>query len=420
MSPSINLYKQLSKNKLFKKTINFNLNRIKLVLNKLGNPEKKLNNVINILGSSGKYSLLTSLKYFIEENNQTTSAYISPSLKDIKERFWIGKRNLSHNEIKKSIKIIEKQNISLTVFEVLTVIFILNAAKKKNDYNLIEAGALFAKDSTNVFSSPLIQAVVNINKQHLNFLKKKTLDEVIYQKVGFLNQNTRIYIGKQIPPTLKKIKLYLSKNQSKKIFSNSWKLIKINKTYFYKDKKVKICLNNKNIKSRALFENLCMAIKIALDLKIRKKIIIRAIPKIFFEGRVQYLKKGKLIKNLNKNEKIIIDGSHAEVDASNLANYLKTIKKSKYGIWGMIKNKEPDLFIKKFKGVFKKIITIPIQDQQNSLSSKLLLKIAKKNNFNAYQAKSIEQAIKKVMSKEKKIIVIFGSLYLIGHALNKN
>ena len=131
MSPSINLYKQLSKNKLFKKTINFNLNRIKLVLKKLGNPEKKLNNVINILGSSGKYSLLTSLKYFIEENNQTTSAYISPSLKDIKERFWIGKRNLSHNEIKKSIKIIEKQNISLTIFEVLTVIFILNAAKKK-------------------------------------------------------------------------------------------------------------------------------------------------------------------------------------------------------------------------------------------------------------------------------------------------
>ena len=243
---------------------------------------------------------------------------------------------------------------------------------------------------------------------------------MIYQKVGFLNQNTRIYIGKQIPPTLKKIKLYLSKNQSKKIFSNSWKLIKINKTYFYKDKKVKICLNNKNIKSRALFENLCMAIKIALDLKIRKKIIIKAIPKIFFEGRVQYLKKGKLIKNLNKNEKIIIDGSHAEVDASNLANYLKTIKKSKYGIWGMIKNKEPDLFIKKFKGVFKKIITIPIQDQQNSLSSKLLLKIAKKNNFNAYQAKSIEQAIKKVMSKEEKIIVIFGSLYLIGHVLNKN
>ena len=56
---SINLYNQLASHKLFKKTINFNLTRIKLVLKKLGNPQNKLSNVINIIGSDGKYSLLT-------------------------------------------------------------------------------------------------------------------------------------------------------------------------------------------------------------------------------------------------------------------------------------------------------------------------------------------------------------------------
>ena len=173
MSQSINLYKQLAEDKLFNKSINFDLKRIKLVLKKFNNPEKKLKNVINIIGSDGKYSLLTSLKFFIEANKQKTSAYISPSLKDIRERFWIGNRFLSYFEIKRTIKKIKKQKLNLTIFEVLTVIFILNAAKKNNDYNLVEAGALFAKDSTNVFDFPLIQAIVNINKQHLNFLKKK-------------------------------------------------------------------------------------------------------------------------------------------------------------------------------------------------------------------------------------------------------
>jgi dihydrofolate synthase/folylpolyglutamate synthase len=173
MLQSIKVYNQLAKNKLFNKSINFDLKRIKLVLQKLGNPEKRLKNIINIIGSDGKYSLLTSLKYFIEANNQKTSAYISPSLKELKERFWMGSDFLSYKDIKQSIKKIENQKIKLTIFEVLTVIFILNAAKKNNDYNLIEAGALFAKDSTNVFDFPLIQAVVNINKQHLNFLKKK-------------------------------------------------------------------------------------------------------------------------------------------------------------------------------------------------------------------------------------------------------
>ena len=64
MSQSINLYNQLAKNKLFSKSINFDLKRIKLVLKKLNHPEKKLKNVINIIGSDGKYSLLTSLRSF--------------------------------------------------------------------------------------------------------------------------------------------------------------------------------------------------------------------------------------------------------------------------------------------------------------------------------------------------------------------
>ena len=66
MSKSISLYKQLANHKLFNKTINFDLKRIRLVLKKLGHPERKFNNVINFIGSSGKYTTLYSIKSFIE------------------------------------------------------------------------------------------------------------------------------------------------------------------------------------------------------------------------------------------------------------------------------------------------------------------------------------------------------------------
>ena len=420
MSQSINLYNQLAKNKLFSKSINFDLKRIKLVLKKLNHPEKKLKNVINIIGSDGKYSLLTSLRYFIEANHQKTSAYISPSLKDIRERFWMGNNFLSYKEIKKTVKIIQKQKIHLTIFEALTVIFILNAARRNNDYNLIEAGALFAKDSTNLFNFPKIQAVVNINKQHLNFLKKKTLNEVIYQKVGFLSNFTNIYIGKQKPLVLKRIKQLLKKNGSLIKYPNSWKLIKLGNNFFYKDNKTKIKLNTKYIHSKGLLENLCQAIKIALDLKIHKKIIAKTIPKIKFEARIDYIMKGRLTKKIYRNEKLLIDGCHSETSARNLANYLKTLKVPIYGIWAMTKNKDPDRFIKQFKGIFTKIITIPIENESGSLSNKLLLKIAKKNNYNSETCKSFEEALRNITSKERKIICVFGSLYLCGNILNKN
>ena len=236
-SQSIKLYNQLAKSKFVNNSVNFNLSRIKLVLKKLNHPEKKLKNVINIIGSDGKFSVLTTLKYFIEASGKRTSAFISPSLKTIRDRFWMGNNYLSYNDIKNSLKIIENQKIKLTIFEIITVIFILNASKRNNDFNLIEAGALFAKDSTNVFNFPLVQVVTNINKQHLNFVKKKTIDEIIKQKVGFLSNFSNIYIGKQNTKNLRLIKKFLKNNYSKINYPDNWSLNIKNKKYFYKEKK---------------------------------------------------------------------------------------------------------------------------------------------------------------------------------------
>jgi folylpolyglutamate synthase/dihydropteroate synthase len=332
----------------------------------------------------------------------------------------MGNRYLTHQEIKQSITLIAKLKVPLTIFEVLTVVYIINASKQKTEYHLVEAGALFAKDSTNVFDFPLAQVIVNINKQHLNFLKKKTLDEVVYQKVGFLSNFTQIYVGKQRPDVLTKIKNNLKNNKSKINYPNSWKLLKKNKHFFYRDKKNKIKLNTKNIYSKGLLENLCHSIKIALDLKIDMKVIERTIPSISFEGRFQYLKKGKIKNKLFNNEQIMLDGAHAEADAKNLANYLRKIKVPKYAIWAMMKNKEPNLFIKQFKGVFKKIITIAIENEKNCMSAKDLEIIAKKNQFNVDKANNFNEAISKTTSKDKKLIVCIGSLYNVGNILNKN
>ena len=359
-SQSINLYNQLANHKLFNKSVNFGLKRIKLALRLLGNPERKLNNVISVLGESGKFTTLFCLKSFIEANKQTVTTYISPSLRDIRERFYIKNGYLNYSEIKNTIKKIEKLKIPLTIFEVLTLVYVLNASKKNVDYNIMECGALWRLDCSNIIDFPKLQICTNINKQHLNFLKKKSLDEVIKEDVAYLSNFTNIYIGKQTPYVIKKIKNHLKKNGSKIVYPNKWKLIKRGKFFFYKDKTTKIKLNTNNVFSKGMFENVCHAIKIALDLEISKKIIIKTLPNLYFPGRFQYLRKGKIKSKLHRNELIMIDGAHALADAKNLSSYLKTIKLPKYGIWAMTKNKEPDLFIKEFKNIFKRVITMPI------------------------------------------------------------
>ena len=128
----------------------------------------------------------------------------------------------------------------------------------------------------------------------------------------------------------------------------------------------------------------------------------------------------KFFLKLHQNEKIMIDGAHAEVDAKNLYDYLKSIKIPRYGIWAMMKNKEPDLFIKQFKSVFKKIITTPIENEKGTMNTNKLYQIALKNNLIADKALNFNEALKKISSKERKLIVCFGSLYNVGNILNKN
>ena len=116
----------------------------------------------------------------------------------------------------------------------------------------------------------------------------------------------------------------------------------------------------------------------------------------------------------------MLDGAHAEADAKNLANYLRNIKVPKYAVWAMMKNKEPHLFIKQFKGILKKIVTIPIENEKNCMSAKDLEIIAKKNQFNVDEADNFNEAIGKITSKDKKLIICIGSLYNVGNILNKN
>jgi len=416
---SKNLYKKLQKQ--YSRKINLDLKRISNGLKKLNNLHNNINNPINIIGSDGKYSTLKSLQSFIEQNGQKVSTFTSPHLYDLRHRFWLKDKFITLKELKKNIKIIRKLKIKLTLFELLTLVYFISAAKLKNtSYSLVEAGLLFSKDSTRVWNHPRCQIITNINKQHLEWVKPRTLDSICKEKVGYLSKKTNIYIGKQNKNTLKIIKKILKKNPSTKLYyGKDWTLKKVNKKIIFKDKKGKLILQSKKILSDGIWQNVGLAIKVARDLNIPKKQILKAVPRISFEGRVQYIE-GKLTKQLHSNEKLLVDGCHSPTSARNLVSYLKTLNKDLYGIWGMQKHKNPDIFIKNFKGLFKGLITVRIPDEKNSCNPYKLKKLANQVGIHCETAKNIKSAITKLSTKKEKVIICFGSLYLIGKVLSLN
>ena len=137
-----------------------------------------------------------------------------------------------------------------------------------------------------------------------------------------------------------------------------------------------------------------------------------------------YSEKNQIRKRNNKNkgfsEKIITSSSRMPASNKFEIGDMIFVAETKYGIWSMTKNKEPDIFIKEFKNIFKKIVTMSIPNENNSVSAKKLNKIAIKNKINSQVGSNLTDALKKISDKEKKTIICFGSLYNAGFILNKN
>ena len=152
-------------------------------------------------------------------------------------------------------------------------------------------------------------------------------------------------------------------------------------------------------------------------LKVSDKHIKDGITKIKSIARLQEIDSGKL-KELVKNNKLLIDGSHNPLGAKVLNEYLESLNCNKHIILGMMGNKDHNEYMNYFKNIAS-LTTVDIPNQPNSIKGKVL-----KNKLNSFDnvkyKETIIDAIKSITIKENDIILITGSLYLAGEVLNLN
>ena len=134
-------------------------------------------------------------------------------------------------------------------------------------------------------------------------------------------------------------------------------------------------------------------------------------------ARLQEIRSGKL-KNIIKNNRLLLDGSHNEDGSRVLNEYLQSLDCKKHVIIGMMANKDHEKYISYFKNI-SSLTTIDIPNQPNAISGKDLKKKFKKIP-NVQYKESIREAIRSIPVKKNDLVVITGSLYLSGEFLNLN
>ena len=414
---------------LHPKSVDLSLDRIKRLLKDLNNPEKKISNAIQVVGTNGKYSFCSTLREIFETGGYKVNLNISPSLRKFNERYYFLGQQIADDRLCDLLLEVEKinQGKNITFHEFICACFFLEASRNKADVNILESGLFFRLDASNVLKENIASVIMPIGIDHKDFLKKGTIDEIVYEKCSHLLNGSKIIISEQKSEVLKKIKKNITKNSSKKIiFGEDYNYIKKNKKFIYKDKLDALNLPLPNLLGDFQISNVCTAIATIRNLPefhIKESHIKNAIGQIRSEGRLQIINRGKLRKYVSKNNEILIDGAHNVLAASKIKKYLETLDKKKdiIMVLGMMANKEHKKFIKILKNKVQSIIALDIPNQINFIKKEKLMKIALSCGVPTKIENSIESALKNI-SKQNSNAIIFctGSLYFVGEILNLN
>ena len=414
---------------LHPKRIDLSLDRIKRLLKNLNNPEKKILNPVQVVGTNGKHSFCSTLREIFETAGYTVNMNISPSLRRFNERYYISGNYISDDKLHDLLIEVEKINNGqkITFHEFICVCFFLEASRSNSDINILESGLFFRLDASNVLEKNIASVVMPIGIDHKDFLKKGTIEEIVYEKCSHLLGGSKIFVSEQKKDILEKIKSNISDNSSRKfIFGKNYNYEKKIKGFIYKDELGEINIPLPNLLGDFQISNVSTAIATARNLeqfKITDLNVKKAITKIKSEGRLQNITQGKLRKYVSENNQILIDGAHNSLAASVVKKYLETLNSGRkiFMILGMMANKEHKEFIQIFKDKIQPIITLNIPNQENFIEKEKLSKIAQSCGIPSKTADSVESALKDI-ARENNNAIIFctGSLYFAGEILNLN
>ena len=412
---------------LHPKQIDLSLERILNLLNKIGNPQKKLPPTIHVAGTNGKGSTIAFLRSIFEENNYKVQVYTSPHLINFNERIRINSQLISNELLISLLEECEYYNKKnpITFFEITTAAAYLGFSRIESDLLLLETGLGGRFDATNVIPTTICSVITPISMDHMSFLGN-SIKTITKEKVGIFKKNIPAVISKQNREAIKVIR---EESILKKVklfeYGKYWEISQINKAFFH----LKIENEFLKIPKPNLFGNhqlynsgTAMTVaKIQEQFSLQDKLTFKGIKKTFWPARMQKIESGKLKNIIGQGFEIWLDGGHNEHASNMLLDNIKNWKEENlFLIFGMLSNKEPKEFLNKIINYFRSIYVVPIVNH-SFFSTQQIKEIYKDKKDIIKPSLSVIETLRALKRDYKKgKIIICGSLYLAGDVLKKN
>lgn len=395
------------------------LQRIELLLKKLGQPQKKTQ-FVHVTGTNGKGSVTSMLTNIFKSAKLKTGNFTSPHLVKCNERININGVSVSDEQLAEAI---EKVKVAAdevgtlleppTQFEIITAVAFYLFAQAKLDIVVLEVGMGGLLDSTNVIE-PLCSVITNVSLDHTDKLGD-SLQELAEQKAGIIKTNIPVVTATegevltvvQTEAVKKNAKVYLlGKDFSVTIQESSFAQQQFTFNYGQNSYSYMISLAGKH-----QVDNAALAVMTALLVSEKYSSITQQTIK---EGLSQTRWAGRL-EQIEDKPIVIVDGAHNLASAKVLRKAIDDYFSSQKicFVLGIMKDKD-----------IKGIVDVLVQKQDILLATRAddstraaqPEDIVKHTSAQSFTFADVEKAIDKAKELALKdgVVIIAGSLYLVG------
>lgn len=415
--------------------IKLGLDAMQDFLEKVGGPEKSLK-YVHLAGTNGKGSVCAVLASVLGLAGYKVGVYTSPHLSCVRERFKIGEEYISEASFAKiGSRICDVLGDDhITYFEFTTALGLMWFAESEVDIVLLETGMGGRLDATNVVT-PLISVITSISMDHEAYLGD-TLAAIATEKAGIIKEKVPV-VSTAIHADAAPVIQAFCKTVNAPLYRFTMEFdydINEDGTWVwvggdgFSGRHIGPILSTSPSLVQQENESLAIATLLLLEdfgFPVDLPEIIAGISRVKWPGRMEYFTKeyvpaDQLGSTENNAKKLtyILDGAHNVAGVSNLAKTLEErfFGSKLIGIWGSMVDKDLTATLDCILPLFAKVFITQPDSERSATPEHICSLLTEEQRARAESFPLVADALEAAQkcAKEDDVIVVGGSLYLIG------
>jgi len=367
-----------------------------------GNPQAKLR-FIHVAGTNGKGSTCAMLESIYRAAGLRVGLFTSPHLVSFRERIQINRRLIPENDIVRLVEELRPASEAheTTLFEFATVMALKYFAEHQCDLVIWETGLGGRLDATNIVN-PLASVITNIGFDHTQWLGE-TLEKIAGEKAGIIKPGVPVATATDDPAALAVIQK-IAHGQGSPLTQVGLQPAT--------DNPQPVSLLGEHQKINAELASATIGI-LQNRIPVTKEKIREGLASVNWPGRLQ------LIQNKD-GQQFLLDGAHNVAGARTLRSALEThfANLKPVLIFGTLADKNWPAICQALAPVAVEIITVPVTSDRTA-DAAVLANVFQAENPAAEVLTLEDLGAALNAYKSKPFVLITGSLYLVGEALER-